>query len=301
MSLYAIPSFFALIIKAGLFWFGRDTLISSHKALFCFLLALFFLNFAEFNLFFYTKTPTEAEGMIRLYWVSAAFSVSIFVFLASHFANYSFSVLKCVTPAVIFATVILFSDFLIAGAQSIGYSVTRVKGDYYNLLQIYIVINLLIGLLTLFYAGLKHNNQWTRKKCSVIFVGMLPTVFAVIGVLVLMQLGYVINATVIVSVTILFLLATIIFTEKKYSLLNLLRIAPMSKESRYLKKILDPSIKFLMFLYSGKKISLKQQMKKIESILISTALEENNGDRHATAEQLGISKSGLDVKLRNSK
>ena len=301
MSVYAIPSLLALLIKTWLFWFGRRSLLDYNISLGFFLVALFCLNLAEFNLFFYVDKPEQAMGWMLFYWLSAILAVSSFVYLSGQLSGYPIS-LRHIMPLTFIMLFILYStNLFVAGTEAISYSVTRIKGDYYNFLQIYILVHLFIGLSLLGYAGFRHKDKWIRKKCSIIFIAMLPTVVAVATVLFLMQIGIHVNATGIVSLTVVFFLVAIIFTETKYSLLNLLVIAPLSRESRYLKQILSPAVNFLFFIYNGKKIRLKDQLKQIEMVLIMTALEENQGDKHATAAQLGISKPGLDVKLREAK
>lgn len=299
MSIYAVPSFLALIVKAWLFWFSRDSLLTHNRPLGLFLLALFCLNLAEFNLFFYVDKPEKALGMMLFYWSSAIASVASFLYLASRLAGYSLSSYLLLSAAVLMILTVVTSDFFIAGTTAIAYSVTRIKGEYYLLLQLYVLFHLFFGLFLLAQAGRNHSDVWVRKKCSVVFLSMLPTVLAVTVVLLLMHLEFDINATGIVSVTIIFFLAAIIFTESKYSLLNLLTIALTSKESLYFKQILIPEIHFLCSVYSGKKMRIKEELKEFERVLIMVALEENNGNRHHTAEQLGLSKAGLDTKLRN--
>jgi regulatory Fis family protein len=298
MSIYAIPSFFALVIKAWLLWYSQKALLENNRSLGFLLLALFCLNFAEFNLFFFIDRPDEAMGWMRFYWVSVVLSVSGFLYLSGVLSGYFINYKYIASLSLIMIGTILFSNVLIAGAESIGYSVTRIQGTYYFLLPIYILFSLTAGLSLLGYAGFFHKNVWTRKKCSIVFLAMLPTVLAVFVVLSLMQSGIHVNATVVVSVTIIIFLLAIIFTETKYSLLNLLRIAPLSKESRYLKSVLNPSIGFLCDVYSGKKLRLKDQMKEIEMAYIMAVVEENNGDKLAAAKQLGISKSGIHAKIK---
>lgn len=300
MSIYAVPSFIALVVKAWLFWYSQKSLVEHNRPLGVFLAALFCFNLAEFNLFFFVDKPEEAIGWIRFYWMSGVLSVSSFLYLSSVLSGYTFNLRYISFLSFLMVLMVLFTDLFIAGAESIGYSVTRIKGSHYNFLQIYVLANMFMGMSALGYAGFFHKNIWTRKKCTIVFLAILPTILAITIVLGLMQSGIHINATVVVSVMILFFLFAVIFTETKYSLLNLLRIAPLSRESRYLKSVLNPSIGFLCDVYSGKKLKLKEQMREIEIAYIMAVIEENNGDKLAAADQLGISKSGIHAKIKQN-
>jgi hypothetical protein len=300
VSIYAFPSFIALIIKAWLFWFGRYSLITTNKPLGFFLSALFCLNLAEFNLFFYVDNAEEAMPIMRFYWASAILSVSSFLYLSGLLSGHRIYITPLWFFALVMLLYVMFSELLIAGTESINYSVTRIKGDYYILLVVYVLFHLFLGLGFLINSSMKHQDKWVRKKCTVVSLAMIPTILAVTTVLVLMQLGIKINATTIVSLTIIIFLFALIYTEEKYSLLNILVLFPTSKESIILRKILALLVDYLYRLYNKRTIKFKVVIKEIESVLVQAALEENEKDKDATAEQLCLHKNTINNKIKNT-
>lgn len=293
MSVYVLPSFINLVIKLWLFWFGRDSLISRNRFLGALLLAFFSLNLAEFLSFYCIDNAHATYLVVKYYWVSAVFSAALMVILSDQLTSQRIPPGLFTATALILACLIIATDTLIAGGASIGYTVTRIPGECYWILQIYILICVTASAVLLAYGGRALADKQKRRKCTIIFLGFIPIVVSVIVVFAFMQVGIKMNAVMIVSSAITFFLAVLITAEVRYSLLNLLTSTPVISFH-----IIRRIVSLMYEICHDRSFNLKGFLQNIENILIMAVLDINNGDRRGTANQLGMHISSLNKKLQ---
>ncbi|OMH30315.1 helix-turn-helix domain-containing protein [Motiliproteus sp. MSK22-1] len=301
MEIYALPSAIALVIKLWLFVRARGVLLKENTVLGLFLASLFFLNLCELTLFSYINDISRAGLVLLLYYVALFFTVTSLVNLSARLSGLSTFYLPRVyySSVGLLAAFLFGSDALIAGAQSIGYSITRVPGEYYWIVQAYVITGLLLSLTLLTIGTIKQSQHFLRRRCLVVLLGFLPTILAFISVVVLMQLGYKVNATVLVSLTITFFLVVLILTESKSAQFNLLRWVPFTQERIQFKNSYALILEALGHTHYQEPIKLKEKLQQIEEQIIKLAVQSTDGNQARAAAQLGISKSTLNRKLKN--
>jgi hypothetical protein len=293
MSIYAIPSFINLVIKLWLFWFGRDSLISKNRCLGALLLAFFSLNLAEFLSFHCIDNAHYTYLVVKYYWVSAVFSAAIMLMLSDQLTCQRIPSGLFTATAIILSYLIIATDTLIAGGVSIDYTVTRIPGVCYWILQLYVLTCVTGSAVLLAYGGRNLPDKQQRRKCTIVFLGFIPIVLSVIVVFAFMQAGIRMNAVMIISTAITFFLAVLITTEVRYSLLNLLTSTPVISVH-----MVRQVVSLMYEICRNRSFNLKYFLQKIENILIIAVLDINNGDRRGTAKQLGMHISSLNKKLQ---
>ena len=301
MEIYALPSAIALAIKFWLFVRARHVLFEENIVLGLFLAALFCLNLFELIAFSYVNDLPNARPVLLLYYTSILLIIASFINLSSCLSGLSIFYQPWLYYSLVGGlSLLLFgSDLLIAGVQSIDYSITRIPGEYYWVIQVYIVGGLLVPLTLLSVGAIRQNQRFQRRRCLVVLLGFFPTILSAIGVAVLMQLGYKINASVLISCTITFFLMVLIITENKTAQFNLLRWVPFTQERRQFKASYSLVLDALSQTHYEQPIQLKERLQQLEDQIIELAVLSTGGNQARAAEQLGISKSTLNRKLKN--
>lgn len=297
----SIPSAIALFIKAVLFLSARGKLFKKNMPLALFLVALFLLNLAEFLLFTYVNQGTEdiLPVLMKSYYVAAVFAAATF---------FSFAlILFGIRPVIAYLPVIItiplhiwtvFSPDIIAGTQMISYSVTRVAGDYYWVMQAFILVMCTSGLALLSYSALKSDKPVLRQKSTVILLSTAPLIIAAMTIVILMAIGFHINATVILSILTTITLGLLIYADSKYRLFKLLSYIPFTPEHSIRTKAVNVINQAMLDLFNdGRKVAFKDLRADFETALIELAIESTSGNKTRAAEILGIGKATLHRKI----
>ena len=305
MEIYTLPSAIALVIKIWLIVHTWRVLLVKNKELGLFLVALFFLNLCELIGFaFYFDDISHARPIMLLYYTALFFTVTSFVNLSSCISGFRFFYRpRLYYSSVCLLAVLLFgSDLLIAGVQSIDYSATRIAGKYYWIIQIYVVTGFFLPLILLGLGVIRQGERFLRRRCLIVLIGFLPTALAFISVAVLMQLGYRVNATITVSFTISFFLIfhnRMIVMGDKAAQFKLLRQVPFTEERRQFKASHALVIETLTQAHYQQPMQLKEKLHQLEEQIIELAVHTSDGNQARAAEQLGISKSNLNRKIKS--
>ena len=294
ITAYSLPSISAISIKLLMFWYGRKTIRGANSTLWMLLGGLLGVNIAELILFGYAGDSNNPGALVTLtmYYVFVVISGTGFVLFSLQLADFSTPLIKRIitVAAIVTIFVTLIPGAGLAGAKSIGYSVTRVAGPYYWILQINIIGFLLASISLLIYTVKKGNVWIKRRRATAMLIGSLPTTVATIAIVTLMQLGFKINATVISSLTFNILLAVLIYTEYEYRLFRFLSFIPSTSEF----KLTNYAIKAA---HRARSNNLREAIDYFERALINDTLVKCGGNKTATAEALGVSRATLRRKL----
>lgn len=291
---YILPSISAIAIKLIMVWYGRDMIRKANFWLWAFLAGLFAQNSVELLTFMfpYTGEGSTSMHLLQWYYLSSLVSSTAFLALSLHLASllnrkmaYTVVGLFCLG-----ALVVMLPHVALQGVQSIGYSITRIPGDYYWVLQIILVGAVVGGTLVLVWTTYSGKAWVARRRSLALLVGASPIIVASLLVMALMQAGFSINATIIVSLSVNVLLGVLIYTEYEHGLFKFLSFVPSTREN----KLARSATRAAWEVHTG---SLNNAVNAFEQAIIVDALEKSNGNKTMAADLLGISRTTLRRKM----
>lgn len=240
MSIFFVPALVGLLFK--LFVLAYVLRGSKVSVLFLSLIVIFAVhNTIEIVGYLNFINGETVDVFFRLYYVA---TVYVMLYILMHGIAISKITINLVTSALIatstaLSVVILFTDLVVAGQYSIGYSMTAVKGQYYWLFASYILILLISNFAVLAYGRNRAESHLDSVRCvnSLIALAPIMLVFFSTVLFKIMDLG--INATGLVPIATAAFLAIMLKTEAKHKLSDLKRVMPMSMERATSKQFMN--------------------------------------------------------------
>lgn len=295
---YVVPSVVALVVKVVVLILTREPLKrKKHRDLAWFLLSLLLLNSAEVTQYFFLSSPHEGAIIIKLYW---CFALSSLYFLLLHclkIARYRCKHLSLLKIIMITTTVlILKTDFIIKGAESIGYALTAIPGDFFPVAKITAVGLILSVMAILIHAGMKHPQLKTKRKCMVLIAALLPSMLAGLFIIALMSIGIKVNAAVIMPCTITFFIGMLLLTEHRYGLFGIFCFIPTTREHQLYKAAWVAINQVICEIENEKEIELKSVFKNLEAVVIAVVIAECDNNKTLAAKRLSMARSTLHSK-----
>ena len=213
--LYSLPGLIALAGKLLIFLLYRSSMRSLSIWSLLFFLSMLLLNFAELAILNNAKVNVNGYILILAYYFFATSSaMALFSFSLELNQVSTRKILIISGPVYVICQAVLFSGYGISGFQDIGYSLSRVAGDFYWVIQITLVSSFCIAIYAFYACYKKESSSWLDKSRSLILLtALLPSLIAMIVVIIAMQVGAKINATVVLSVFSTYMIAVIIYTE----------------------------------------------------------------------------------------
>jgi len=297
----AFPSFTALLIQLWiLLRANKRILLQENKSLifhFCSIVIISAIEFATYaNLLLPSlllmKTYYAAcfVGMAGIY--SQALKISGFEKINNSL------VIKAISFTCAFLVfLVLNTNLLISGFEFISYSYTRQAGQFYWLVQIYLISTIILSLVLLI-KGTKNKINTNARRSMVLLISITPFLVIALSTLVLMQIGVKFNASIIFPIMITYFLLALLQTEREESLFALLMKLPFSKERESFNQISTEIKQFLidteLSITSGNSnLSLKVLTASIENMIVEHAVSLNQGSQVKAASLLGISSSSI--------
>ena len=297
----AFPSFTALLIQLWILLIAnKRILLQENKSLiflFCSIVIISAIEFATYaNLLLPSlllmKTYYAAcfVGMAGIY--SQALKISGFEKIKNSL------VIKAISFTCAFLVfLVLNTNLLISGFEFISYSYTRQAGQFYWLVQIYLISTIILSLVLLI-KGTKNKINTNARRSMVLLISITPFLVIALSTLVLMQIGVKFNASIIFPIMITYFLLALLQTEREESLFALLMKLPFSKERESFNQISTEIKQFLidteLSITSGNSnLSLKVLTASIENMIVEHAVSLNQGSQVKAASLLGISSSSI--------
>lgn len=287
--LILLPASISLLLKLFIFWTvakgGRVSIV------FLSLIAIFALhNAVELLALSYTLfyENNYIEQILRPFYIITVFAV---MYILLHALTVSETINKVMTASLVaiaaaLSGLILFSDLVIAGHYSIGYSISAVKGDYYWLFSASAIAGTLISISVLVNGHRNASTQIKATRCLYSLYALIPIFLVASVVLTCKLLNIPLNATAIMPVATTLFLFIVIKTESKHKLSEIKRLLPMSLERKTADKFLNMLDEYVQ--NSNKDNVYKNLQASIEREIICYSLKKSNNNITHTANMMGL-------------
>lgn len=280
--LYAIPSISAIAIKLVLLWRARQSLLITNHAFLAVFISLLALNVSELLLFTLNIAESGATFLVMAYYIFGLFSILsvLGITLSIVKGTFPFRILSAI--GLVLSVFIAIPGLAIEGTQSIGYSYTRIEGPYYFVIQLALIIPFSTSIALLSHGALLSKSKEIRSKCSVLLICLAPSFVSLLAIIGLMQLGFQINATVVISFTINILLFGLLYLEGKYHIYGLLSVFPGTKY--------NDSARILTQALFDPHMPLEKAKELMDIEKTRYTLELTKGNQSEAARILGVSR-----------
>lgn len=289
MNLIVFPAIFALIVNFAVLWAANRS-VEKTSGFIPLVLSFSALNVCEILGAYSGWSPAGLEFLVRCYYCCAVVSLSSVTLYAAEISRYQTTILNW-SIGVLAATIsfaILFSDLILTGIHSIGYSVSADRGLAYIAFQL-LSLGLLISvgvMLTLGYRNAVTHEQ--QIKCSGTAMAIMPSIIASLSLLILMWFGVKINAVVVLPLSMMAFILITLASEERHKLTDIRRFIPGSAERRTSREVME-----ICSNYARDEVSYRDAISEIERVLVVHKYQKNHKNASATAELMGMPRSSL--------
>ena len=287
MSIYFLPALLALIFKLFvLVYVLKGARVST---LFLSLIVVFAAhNAIEILGYFYFDQSMSDSMFFRFYYVATAF-VLLYMLLhgiAVARMQTQWSTYFLIGVTTLISAITLFTDLIIAGHYSIGYSLSAVKGPIFWLFAIFALTTLLGNIVVLIqgYRGAKSQIQSVRCTQSLYALGPVILVCFLTLIFKVTEVG--INATGLIPIATTLFLAIVLKTESKHKLSDLRRLLPLSMERETTNNLMDLLDDYIR--NSNEKDVYKKLQMEIEKEIIRYSLKKCDNNVSNTTKMMGL-------------
>jgi DNA-binding protein Fis len=246
-ALYALPAIVALLAKAGMFFYARRSKVHNLQTqiylLFLFCMAI--QNLMEIRFF-----VTNAQGLLdppttsgRVYFAVSTLAIAFLLHLALIMASNwrgkrqnmpAFGIVLIYTPALVLLSLLLFTPWVVAGFEPMGYTYTRVPGPLIFLWEIYAPMYLCLSVALFVYGTRKQITSFKRSQNKLMLAALAPIVVLVLVVIVGQRLGLrSFNATATLPIAVTIFLAVTAYATHQYRLFDIEFFLPWSKVRKH--------------------------------------------------------------------
>jgi DNA-binding protein Fis len=191
-----------------------------------------------------------------------------------------------VTLCTSLSGLMLFTDSIVAGQYSIGYTMTAIKGALYWFFAAYIFFALLSNFVVIFYGHRTAKSQIDSVRCTYSLLALAPVMLVFIAAIILKVADIEINATGLVPIATTLFLGIILKTESKHKLSDLRRLMPLSPErqtSDNFMSLLDS------YIQSSERSNVYKELQAgIEKEIIMYSIKKCDGNISKTTRMMGL-------------
>lgn len=288
MSLFVLPAFFALVLKVYVLAVAHSANTSSAFTRMVLVFALH--NLTEVLAYLQFSFGSISDVIFRLYYAATLIMLYFMCLYCIEVSRLSI-LKKLVIPIFCWligvSLAVMFSDLLVAGVEPIGYAATAIRGSYYSVFSITILVGLLFVFSSLIVGYRSSHEHLAQVQCLYNLVALSPIVILGFLIIPVMILGYQVNAAGILPLcTTLFLLITL-QSEDKHGLTDIRRFLPFSRE-----RDTSSQIQALISRFSMDQISIKEMSNEIEKVALLHKLDQA-GSVSEAARLLRVKRSTL--------
>jgi len=286
MSVYVLPALIALLAKMAILISAYRS-IQNSRTFFNMVIVFGLHNLCEF-LVFVQFGEANFGYVLTAYYVTSVWGLAFVLFYALEISQNKGRVLTQAIAglAVVLSIVLLTSNMLVDGARSIGYVMTAVRGPFYWVFQLYsaAMFLLIVGFLVSGYR--RAREHIVEIQCLSMLCALSPLVILGFLVMLLMNMGFNINAATILPIATTAFLVIALLSESKHGLTDIRRFLPWSPEKRTSNEIMD-------IFYARDEVDYRQAVSDIEKLLVVHKYQKNGENASATAELMGMPRSSL--------
>ncbi|MBX2846852.1 MAG: hypothetical protein KTR16_00915 [Acidiferrobacterales bacterium] len=289
MSIYAVPAIVAFSIKLFFVYFYRKNLEVNHYLL-AMVLVFACHNLFEVLIFWQFSNGIAAEYLLRAYYVASLISLTV---IATYASNIGYTLAKIwqrglFLAVVLMSGIILATDFIVSGSTSISYSTTALRGDFYWLFQVssIAILSVVIGLLVRGY--IKSDSHETEIRCAYAGLALLPHFIAVFVIILMMNLGFNLNAAMVMPLATTMFLFILLASEKKHRMTDIRRFIPFSEERQTANQIME-----IFSRYARDEANYRDAVSDIEKLLVEHKYQKNDYNASSAAQLMGMPRSSL--------
>ncbi len=287
-----VPALISFSIKWFFLLASRDSLKSGN---FTTLLAVCALHsLCEVFTFGSFLLGADAELLFRFYYVALTWWVTYSFIYASEASRTFSSIIHniAISISIIITLLFVFSDIIISGYYYNGYSLTAHKEQGYWIFQIHALVFIFTSLGILAKeAFFTKTTPESKTQSFFVFWALLTPFLSLAALIITMQMGYKVNALMIIPVTTAIFFLLIIKSEPEHDLTDFKRFIPFSPENRFARKMNRLAIDSFK-----EKTGIKDSTSEFQKLLLE--YQKNKGcNKHQAAKNLGISQSTFYSKL----
>lgn len=289
MTLLMLPAFCALLLKAlVIIWVDIGKQSATFMALF-FVLAI--QNLCEVLAYFQFLNGVSALYLVKAYYATCLFGLAYMFLYCIEVTQktvrkslfYLSMALATALSILIIATNVFVSD-----AESIGYSLTAVQGDFFMIIRFVFVGQILMSGCILFYGAVFSSDPNIQKQSFYTFMALSPIVLVGMGVNISQMMGFKFNASLVLPMATTTFLFLVCYLEPKTKLTRIMMYLPGSLERRLTSRILELTGDYAL---DGK--GFRNTKYDLERLLVEYALEKHSHNVLRTAEAMGIERTTL--------
>ena len=298
-----IPAIIALLIKI-LIVLKREHLIMNARLSVPFwmmLAVLAIINLIELQGYYYSGDFTKWAQLLttglRIYYVCLFCVLGLLLEISIVLAFGRSPIwVKLISGSieVLMIMLVCFTDFLIQGAQSIGYSVTRIPGDYFVVGQIVAMATLLGSILVCCYGYIIAPTHYARVQCVYVILSVVALALPIFLALLAMALDIAVNSTIILPIGSTLFLITMAYALNTRGIYDVCVWIPGTT----MFKLFVAVHKEFVVYPDGSGMTAKERLLLNEKRFLTEALMRSNGNQTEAARSLNISQSALSIKRK---
>lgn len=185
--------------------------------------------------------------------------------------------------AVFLTVIVAIPGVVIAGVQSIGYSITAIKGPLYSVFLTGIMINLLLALSVLLRHAFFSEKYNYKRSAIILLIALCPLIFSVVTIFTLMLLDFAVNLSILLSISLTWMLVIFMVTQTPESQYRFMCYVPFSSESRN-------AFRYISLTSNPVQQSLEAAQALTDQIILE-ALKLHHGNKTKAADRLGLPRS----------
>ncbi|WP_353410468.1 helix-turn-helix domain-containing protein [Arenicella sp. 4NH20-0111] len=289
MILLMLPALIALILKfAVMYWVDAGKQPPAFMALF---VSLMLLNLCEVLAYIQFSSNLTAFWLVKAYYVICLFCIAfscIYVMSVTQESVNSFVRHGFTAFAVVLSFILLFTDLMIIGTESIGYSLTAIHGPFYPLLRVVFLVQTGFVILILLQSVFRTSSSEQKVAAVYTLIAFSPMVVTTIGVNLAQIYGFKLSNSMLMPFATTLFLFLVCYLEPKAKLTRLRMYLPNSLERKLSNQIFDLATEFAV---DGKPIN--DVKKELERTLLLYSLEKNDNVISHTADSIGLNRTSL--------